>query len=208
DGAGVSDAELLGRFVRTRDEAAFELLVWRHGAMVLGACRRALGSPEDAEDAFQAVFLVLAGKAASVSRGAALPAWLHRVALRLAVRLARSRRPVAELAIDPPAAVACDPVERDELRGVLDAEIDRLPEHCRRAVVRCYLEGLSGSEAARLLGCPTGTVESRLAARRRLRDRLTRRGVTLPVGILALVAGPSGLAAEVVGRTTRAGVAV
>jgi RNA polymerase sigma factor (sigma-70 family) len=209
DGAGVSDSELLARFIRTRDDAAFELLVWRHGAMVLGACRRVLGNPEDAEDAFQATFLVLARKAASVSRGQALPAWLHRVALRLSFRLARSRRPAAELVTDPPAAVACDSLERDELRGVLDAEIDRLPEHCRRAVVLCYLEGLSGSEAARLLGCPTGTVESRLAtARKRLRDRLTRRGVTLPVGILALVAGPSGLAAEVVSRTTRAGAAV
>lgn len=208
DGAGVSDAELLARFVKSRDDAAFELLVWRHGAMVLAACRRVLGNPDDAEDAFQAVFLVLARRAASVARGAALPAWLHRVALRLSFRLARSRRPAAELVVDPPAAVGSDSVERADLRGVLDAEIDNLPEHCRRAVVLCYLEGLSGSEAARLLGCPTGTVESRLAAaRKRLRDRLTRRGVTLPVGILALVAAPAGLAAEVVTRTARAGVA-
>jgi RNA polymerase sigma factor (sigma-70 family) len=159
DGAGVSDAELLGRFVRSRDDAAFEPLVWRHGAMVLGACRRVLGNPADAEDAFQAVFLVLARKAASVARGQALPVWLHRVAMRLALRLARLRRPIADLAIDPPAAVACDPVERDELRGVLDAEIDRLPAHCRRAVVLCYLEGLRGSEAARLLATLVETAE-------------------------------------------------
>jgi len=99
-------------------------------------------------------------------------------------------------------------VERADELAVLDEEIDRLPERCRRAVVLCYLEGLTAAEAGRQLGCPTGTVESRLAAaRRRLRDRLTRRGVTLPVGVLAVVSGPMGLAPEAIARVVRAAVA-
>jgi RNA polymerase sigma factor (sigma-70 family) len=206
-GGGCSDAELLGRFTRTRDAAAFELLVWRHGAMVLSACRRVLGHTEDAEDAFQATFLVLARKAAGVSRGTALPAWLHRVAVRVALRFAGSRKPAAPLETDPAASADADPLERDELRGVLDEEVNRLPDRLRRAVVLCYLEGLTAAEASRQLGCPTGTVESRLAAgRAKLRDRLTRRGVSLPAGILAVATGPS-LGREAVGRVVRAAVA-
>src|SRR5262249_26027680 len=92
-GDGTSDAELLARFAGSRDASAFELLVWRHGAMVLETCRRILRHTEDAEDAFQAVFLVLARKAGGISRGTALPAWLHRVAVRVSTRLVRSRRP-------------------------------------------------------------------------------------------------------------------
>ena len=96
---GSSDADLLARFIQTRDDAAFELLVWRHGAMVLAACRRILSNHEDAEDAFQAVFLVLARKARSVLRGTALPAWLHRVAVRIAIAagsLAEGNRPTRD----------------------------------------------------------------------------------------------------------------
>lgn len=197
-----SDADLLARFVKSRDDAAFELLVWRHGAMVLSACRRVLRNDADAEDAFQAVFLVLARRAASVSRGAALPAWLHRVAVRVSTRLARSVRPTAPLEIERAANAAPDPLAADEL-AVLDAEIDRLPERQRRAVVLCYLEGLTAADAGVRLGCPTGTVESRLAsARKRLRAALTRRGVTLP----AALAG-SALAPEAAARTARDAVA-
>jgi RNA polymerase sigma factor (sigma-70 family) len=202
--SGSADADLLARFARSRDEAAFELLVWRHGAMVLSACRRILHQTEDAEDAFQAVFLVLARKSRSVSRGAALPAWLHRVAVRVATRLAASRRVVAPLETEPVAEPAPDSAARDELCGIVDEEIDRLPERFRRAVVLCYLEGLSAAEAAQRLGCPTGTVESRLAnARKRLHAALTGRGVSLP----AALAGTGTLAPEVVARTTKAAAA-
>jgi RNA polymerase sigma factor (sigma-70 family) len=205
---GSADADLLARFARARDEAAFELLVWRHGAMVLSACRRILHQTEDAEDAFQAVFLVLARKARGVSRGAALPAWLHRVAVRVALRLVRSRKPVAHLEIDPPAATGTDPAIQADTLGVLDEEIDRLPERHRAAVVLCYLEGLSAAEAGQRLGCPTGTVESRLAAaRRRLRERLSGRGVTLPVGVLAMVVSHGVLAPEAIARLTRTSAA-
>lgn len=204
---GCSDADLLARFGHSRDNAAFELLVWRHGAMVLGACQRILAHPEDAEDAFQATFLVLARKAAGISRGVALPAWLHRVAVRLARRLARSRRAVASLQAEPAAPTRSDRLEEAEALAVLDEEVDRLPERQRRAVVLCYLEGLTAAEAGRQLGCPTGTVESRLAAaRRRLRERLTRRGVTLPAGAAA-IGGSVALAPEVAARVVRAGVA-
>jgi RNA polymerase sigma factor (sigma-70 family) len=200
--AGDSDADLLARFARTGDASAFELLVWRHGAMVLAACRRVLGHDADSEDAFQAAFLVLARKAASVTGGAALPAWLHRVAVRVSARLARARRDLAPLDADPVAPPVPDPAVAAEARRALDEEIDRLPERGRRAVVLCYLEGLTAAEAARRLGCPTGTVESRLAAaRKRLGARLARRGVALPAA--ALVTGA--LVPEAVARVARAG---
>ena len=206
DAGECADAVLVARFAATRDEAAFEVLVRRHGAMVLAACRRVLGHTEDAEDAFQAAFLVLARKAAHVRRGTAVPAWLHRVAVRIARRAATRRRPTSALVSEPPARPAPDPTERSELRGLLDAEIDRLSEPFRRAFVLCYLEGLSNADAARVLGCPVGTVESRLTtARRALRDRLARR-IELPAGILALLACPPGLSADTVATLTRAGV--
>ena len=125
---GNTDADLLARFAGSREEAAFELLVWRHGAMVLAACQRILRHAEDTEDAFQAVFLVLARKARSVSRWAALPAWLHRVAVRIATRSAQSRRPVAALETEPATREGSDSAENTELLQVLDEEIDRLPE--------------------------------------------------------------------------------
>ena len=202
-----SDADLLARFAATRDNAAFELLVWRHGAMVLSACRRVLGHQQDAEDAFQAAFLVLARKAATVRSGVTVPAWLHRVAVRIAQRAAGNRRTTVALVADPPARPAPDAVEQSELRGLLDAEIDRLREPYRRAFVLCYLEGLSNADAARVLGCPVGTIESRLsAARRELRHRLSRQRVALPVGILALLATNSVLGSDAVATATRAGV--
>jgi RNA polymerase sigma factor (sigma-70 family) len=201
-----ADAALVARFAATRDEAAFELLVRRHGAMVLAACRRVLGHTEDAEDAFQAAFLVLARKAASVRRGTAVPAWLHRVAVRIARRAAGRRRPTTARVAEPPAPPAPDEAERSELRALLDAEIDRLSEPFRRAFVLCYLEGLSNADAAQVLGCPVGTIESRLtAARRALRDRLARR-IVLPAGVLALLACGPELSADTVDTLTRAGV--
>ena len=179
---GVPDAELLRRFSRDRDEAAFELLVWRHGAMVLGLCRRAVRDEQLAEDAFQAVFLVLARKAGAV-RGN-LGGWLFKVARRVSLRAA-ARQPVTLPAIETTTEHP-DSAERNELSALLDAEIARLPERLRRPVVLCYLGGQSTEDAARELGCPRGTVLSRLAAaRKRLSDRLTRRGCALPATLTA-----------------------
>jgi RNA polymerase sigma factor (sigma-70 family) len=189
-----TDGQLLSRWVACRDEAAFELLLWRHGPMVLGTCRRLLRDDDSAEDAFQATWLVLLNKAGSVRQPEALGAWLHQVACRVAVRARaradrRARRERPEC--DVPAPAGLDEPSWRDLRGVLDDEIDRLPDHHRRAVVLCCLEGKSHAEAARELGCPQGTLSSWLArARARLRGRLTRRGVTLGSGgLAALTAG-------------------
>jgi RNA polymerase sigma factor (sigma-70 family) len=175
-----SDAQLLERFVAEQDEAAFERLVWRHGPTVLGVCRRVLRHEQDAEDAFQATFLVLVRKAGSIGKRQAVGSWLYRVALRVALRARAGKRaaPRAEV-VDVPVEPAPGP-DRDDLRPVLDEEVNRLPEKYRAPFVLCYLEGRTNEEAARQLGCPRGTVQSRLAwARQRLRDRLGRRGLAL-----------------------------
>src|SRR4051794_1608667 len=157
--AGLSDAQLLERLVTRRDEAAFELLLWRHGAMVLGVCRRVLHNPHDAEDAFQATFLVLAKKAASVARGEAIGAWLARVAYRVALRArAQVTRHARCDRLAPEDLAAPAAPEADDLRRVLDEEIDRLPARQRAVVVLCCLEGKTGEQAARELGCRPGTV--------------------------------------------------
>ncbi len=180
----VTDSELLRRFKETRDEAAFELLVWRYGAMVLGLCRRAVRDEQLAEDAFQAVFLVLARKAGSI-RGSNVAGWLFRVARRVAARAAR-RHSSSQQVPDVPATPEPSAAEHQELTDILDAEVARLPDRLRRAVILCYLGGHTTEDAARELGCPRGTVLSRLAAaRKRLAERLTHRGVTLPaVGVM------------------------
>ena len=203
EAGALADAELLRRFAARRDEAAFEALVWRHGGMVLAVCARLLRHAEDVEDAFQAAFLALARRAGAVRRGEAVGGWLHRVAFRTALRAraARAAAP-APLSGDVPAGSDGDALLWRDLRPVLDEEIDRLPPRYRAAVIHCYLEGLSTAEAAERLGCPRGTVLSRLAtARRWLRGRLTRRGVTLAT----LAAVPSVQAARVQ-ATVRAGV--
>jgi RNA polymerase sigma factor (sigma-70 family) len=188
----LTDAQLLGRFLASRDEAAFEVLVWRHAAMVYGLCRRLLRHEQDAEDAFQATFLALARKAATVRNGEALASWLYKVAYRitLAARAAAGARAEREpIRSDLPARVTEESIWRD-LRPVLDEEVNRLPAKYRAAFVLCHLEGRTNEEAARQLGCPKGTVLSRLArARQRLRSRLTRRGVGLAAAVVA-VAGP------------------
>jgi RNA polymerase sigma factor (sigma-70 family) len=208
----LSDAELLHRFVAARDEAAFELLIWRHGPMVLGLCERMLRQTQDAEDAFQATFLVLVRKARSIGKRESLPSWLYKVAHRIACR-ARLQVPLASgsgIAIEAyPSDEARDDLSARELRTVLDEEVARLPETYRRPIVLCYLEGKTNDEAARLLGWPKGTVATRLArARERLRGRLTRRGFALTAATLAVVlterAAAGALAAEVV-RATLAG---
>jgi RNA polymerase sigma factor (sigma-70 family) len=203
---GLSDALLLERWLTQHDQAAFEVLVWRYGPLVLGVCRRLLRDA-DAEDAFQATFLALVRKAGSIGRRERVGSWLYKVAYRVALRAAKSVRPPALLPEVPVAGGEADVLWRD-LRPVLDEEINQLPEKYRAAFVLCHLQGLTNAEAARELGCPLGTVLSRLAwARERLRQRLTRRGVTLSVGLLTVLMPatvPALLKAELVQETVRA----
>lgn len=187
----LSDYELLQQFAIKRDEAAFEALVRRHASLVWSVCRRLLDNEHDAEDAFQAVFLVLLRKSAALRVGPSLANWLHSVASRIAQksRVTLLRRRLRERRAETPND--CDPfasVESRDLRTLLDEELDRLPEKYRAPLVLCYLEGLSYAQAARQLGWRDGTLCGRLArARELLRQRLTRRGLTLTGA--ALLAG-------------------
>lgn len=176
-----SDADLLDRYVASRDEAAFAALVRRHGPMVLGVCRRRLGVGPDAEDAYQVTFMVLARDAARIGNGAALPGWLYRVAYLIALKQSGKlgRRPEAlpEESPAPTQTPDADAAGRESL-AILDEELNALPDKLRSVLVLCGLEARTNTEAARLLGCPTGTVDSRLSsARQKLRDRLARRGL-------------------------------
>ena len=177
--AGLTDGQLLDAYVARRDEAAFECLVWRHGPAVLGACRRILGNEPDAEDAFQATFLVLVRKADTVRPRGAVGAWLYGVACNVArkARAEATRRRAKELASDlPPAARPLEP----DVGPLIDDEVNRLPEKYRTAVILCELEGQPIADAARHLGCPQGTVASRLArGRDLLARRLARRGLSV-----------------------------
>ncbi len=186
--AGVSDVELLRRFVDQRDEAAFELLLWRHAAMVLHVCRQVLGDEQIAEDAFQATFLVLARKASSISRREALGSWLYRVAHRIALKVWAERRKRASLEReldDRELPTPADCTETREQRRIVAEEVDHLPAKFRAAIVSCYFESKTLEEAAQQLGWPRGTVASRLSrGRELLRRRLIRRGVSLSAAIL------------------------
>jgi RNA polymerase sigma factor (sigma-70 family) len=185
----LTDRQLLERFATRRDEESFTQLVQRHGPMVLGVCRQVLRQEQDAEDAFQATFLVLARQAGTIRGGAALPNWLFTVATRLArrMRAAAVRRQAREVAlVEPPTSEPPPGEGLGDLGPPLYEEIARLPAKYRIPFVLCYLDGKTNEEAARQLGCPTGTVFSRLAwARERLRTRLTRRGLSLTSGVLA-----------------------
>lgn len=187
-GGGLSDAQLLERFVRSRDEAAFELLVWRYGPLVVNVCRRLLRHEHDVDDAFQATFAALACKARTIRKQACAAPWLYRVAYRAALAArTRSNRHVSLLPEAEPLVVADDDLLWRDLRPVLDAEVQKLAEKYRSAFVLCYLQGLTHGEAAAHLGCPEGTIHSRLAtAKAHLRRGLERRGVTLSGTGLAL----------------------
>ncbi len=190
-----SDGALLQRFVAANDEAAFEVLVQRHGPMVHGVCRRVLVDSHDAEDAFQATFLVLARRAGTIRTPHAIGAWLHAVAWQVATRARKARglrnrvQVLTEFDVGQTAAREGADAEWRELRPVLDEELGRLPEKYRAPVVLCYLEDRSNAEAAEQLGWPVGTVKGRLArARSLLQNRLARRGVALGAGLLATAA--------------------
>lgn len=186
----MTDGELLERFVTARDEAAFEGLVRRHGPMVLGLCRRALRDNHDAEDAFQATFLVLVRNAQTIRKRDSLASWLYGVALRV-TRKAQVGARQRELVHHGEATVAIGPEtddDRFELRPILHDEVDRLPDKYRAPVVLCYFEGQSHEEAARQLDWPVGTVKGRLSrARGILQSRLVRRGLALSLGLVAFL---------------------
>jgi RNA polymerase sigma factor (sigma-70 family) len=193
-----TDGHLLRRFAAGRDPAAFDGLLERHGPLVLGVCRRVLRDPHEAEDAFQATFLVLLRKAGSLDGRTSLAGWLYTVAYRIALKVragaARRRALEARPAGPAPAGPDEDAAAR-ELQPVLDEEIGRLPEKYRQPIVLCYLQGKTTEEAARLLGWPVGTVSGRLArARERLRARLGRRGLGLAGTAPAAEAVPDALA--------------
>jgi RNA polymerase sigma factor (sigma-70 family) len=181
DGSGLTDGELLGDFLNRHDEAAFEALVRRHGPMVLSVCRRIVGNLHDAEDAFQATFLVLACKAASIMPREAVGNWLYGVAYRTALkaRTTTARRRARERqGRDMPQTVAQPQAGREELELLLDQELHHLPDKYRLPIVLCDLEGRTRRAVARQLGLPDGTLSNRLATgRRMLARRLTRRGL-------------------------------
>jgi len=197
----LADGELLLRFVRNRDEAAFEVLVWRHGGMVLASAHRLLGNDADAEDAFQATFLTLALKAGAVRNGACLAGWLHQVTCRIANRLRRTRaRRRTTQPLDERELAAPEEPKPDEWAGELDAAISRLPEPYRRVVVLHYLEQRSTEQVAAMLGLVRGTVLSRLAsARKMLKRRLEHRGTAVTVAAALSAAGPRAVRGDIAG---------
>jgi RNA polymerase sigma factor (sigma-70 family) len=186
-GPNVPDAQLVERFVTRREESAFAALLRRHGRLVWGVCQHILPREQDAEDAFQATFLVLARRAGSIRKGASVASWLYGVAYRVAVKAKRTaaRRRERERQAAAPAPAPADLSWR-ELQAVLDEELARLPEKYRAPFVLCCLEGRGRKEAAAELGWRAGTVSSRVAqARRLLQARLARRGVTLSAALCA-----------------------
>jgi RNA polymerase sigma factor (sigma-70 family) len=189
DGAGLTDGQLLEDYLSRRDEAALAALVRRHGPMVWGVCRRVLGNYHDAEDAFQATFLVLVRKAASIVPRGMAANWLygvaHQTALNARATAARRRGRERQVSEMPEPAVAEQDLWRD-LQPLLDAELSRLPGKYRAVLVLCDLDGKTRKETARQLGVPEGTVAGRLArARTMLAKRLARRGIALSGGALA-----------------------
>lgn len=194
-----ADGQLLTQFVTERSESAFEELVGRHGPMVFGACRRLLNDPHDAEDAFQATFLVLARNAAKLRKSDSVASWLHGVALRVGLNAKRqaARRREHEKEARDMIRTESETTWRD-LGPVLDEELGRLPERLRAPVVLCYLEEKSTEEAAKELGWSHGTLRGRLAkARDTLRGRLSRKGIAIGAALLASLITKNATAATV-----------
>jgi RNA polymerase sigma factor (sigma-70 family) len=215
EGTEAADGQLLERFIANRDPAAFEALLRRHGPMVLGVCRRALGNPHDADDAFQATFLVLARKAASVSPREKVGNFLYGVARTTALRAkaANAKRRLRERPLtDLPEPQARPRDGAGDLRPLLDEELSRLPAKYRLLLVLCDLEGRARKDVARQLGMPEGTLSSRLTtARGMLAKRLARHGLAVSGGSLAAWSGTgtaAGLPAAQVGAVVEAALHV
>jgi RNA polymerase sigma factor (sigma-70 family) len=185
----LSDCVLVGRFARERDEASFRALVERHGGMVYHVCRRVLGDPHEAEDAFQATFLVLAQKAGTVRHPQLLANWLYGVAQRVASKAKAKMRPPA-----PESAPRQDPAGEPvlqaawrEVEAALDEELHRLPDKYRAPLVLCYLQGRTHEEAAALLNCQVGSMSWHIRkGRELLRKRLQKRGMAVSLILLLL----------------------
>jgi RNA polymerase sigma factor (sigma-70 family) len=188
---GLTDAQLLSRFTEARDataESAFRELIHRHGPMVLGVCRQILRQQHDADDAFQATFLVLVRRARSIRVGESIAPWLYGVAHRTAVRarVSASRYQPADAEQFEAIGASPDEAYHFDLRPLLLEELSRLPGKYREPIVLCHLEGKTHEEAARLLHCPVGTVSGRLSrGRQLLKSRLERRGLAVPPALLA-----------------------
>ena len=186
---GLSDGRLLERFAAHREEAAFEALVRRHGPMVWGVCRRLLRDHHDAEDAFQATFLVLARKGHSIAQGELVANWLYGVAYQTAMkaRSTRARRRMREGQVtDIPEPEDVSEDHQDDLTEWLDRELSRLPDKFRIPIVLCELEGKTHQEAAEQLGWPIGTVSGRLSRSRAMLADGVPRGMSLSSGSLAM----------------------
>ncbi|MCI0638503.1 MAG: sigma-70 family RNA polymerase sigma factor [Gemmataceae bacterium] len=211
-----SDAQLLSWYLAAREEGAFRAIVDRYGSMVFGVCRRVLGDAHDAEDAFQAVFLVLLRKAASIVPRDNLGSWLYGVAYRTAqkAKSQKARRKAGELSA--PVSHATSNGDQDssfELRPILDRELAAMPEYYRLPILLCDLEGKSRKDAARQLRCNEGTLSGRLSrGRKLLAQRLTRQGLTLSVASLAALLSRQALAdgppATLVSATMKAAAAL
>ncbi len=200
---GRTDGDLLREFLQQKTEAAFAALVRRHGPMVLGVCRRILGQADDADDALQATFLVLATKAKSLAGRATLGDWLYGVARRTALNARRSAARRREMEKRIVRTSSSPEADWADALPILDEELSRLPEKYRRPIVLCDLEGQSRTLAARHLGWPEGTVAGRLArGRQLLANRLTKRGVTLSAGTVATALTTKTAAANVSVATT------
>jgi RNA polymerase sigma factor (sigma-70 family) len=208
EGTSLPDGQLLTCFIEHGDEVAFEALVRRHGPMVLGVCRRVLRTVEDAEDAFQATFLVLVRKAASIQSRETVANWLYGVAHNTAlkaramnVKRASRERQMAEMP-EPEATPRETPWQ--DLESLLDRELSRLPDKYRLPIVLCDLEGKSRKDAAQQLCLPEGTLSSRLTrARAKLAGRLTRRGLVLSVAALGTVLTQKAVPAPLVSSTVK-----
>lgn len=201
-GEPVGDGELLARFARDRDQSAFAAIVRRHGPMVLTVCKRITAQPQDAEDAFQAAFLVLAQKVGRIRSPELLGNWLYGVAVRTAQKARRSaiRRRAREVqVVDMPESIVTASAPDPDVGSLLYEELAALPVHYREALVLCELRGVSRGEAARALGVPEGTLSSRLAGgRKKLAERLTRRGVALSAAAVAATLANDRAAAGIV----------
>ncbi|HEV3118468.1 MAG TPA: sigma-70 family RNA polymerase sigma factor, partial [Gemmataceae bacterium] len=211
DGAGLTDGQLLHDYLSRHEEAALAALVRRHGPMVWGVCRRVVRNYHDAEDAFQATFLVLVRRAASITSPELLANWLYGVAHQTALkaRATTAKRRARERQVNNmPEPAATEGDLWHDLQPLLDQELNRLPDKYRVAIVICDLEGKTRKEAACLLGVPLGTLAARVArGRAMLTKRLARHGLVVSGGLLATILAKNaaaGVPTAVVGSTIKA----